>query len=126
MANQIPHFVVKLKIPDNSTSVTKLFTLPYGFVLAAVAYTNGLELQPPQMLSLTLKQDDIEIVPTVNLKNWQQTSGEYLKSMKPLNFDSFGKEYVLILSTNGDAMIPKQNIEAEVVFIFDTKAERVL
>lgn len=125
MSYQIPHFTVNVKISDNQTFGTKKFTLPYGFVLAGAAYPTRTDQNVPQNLELTLKQDNVEMVPAVNIQNWKQTGGEYEKSFKPLNFDTQGKEYTLILSSS-EVSQPGLNPEVQVVFIYDTKQERIL
>jgi hypothetical protein len=113
---------VELTIPANQSSVSKEFTLQIGFVPKVVAYTNGIENATKEMLKLALYDNNgEEIIPPVNIKNWEQKSGAYMESMKPLGIEAQGKQYKLIFTTNRNlAQVPPISIQpqVEVVFVY--------
>ena len=112
---------VELEIPAGQSSVTKLFTLEHGYVPRVVAYTNGVENSTKEMLKLELLDNNSkEIIPAVNVKNWEQKGGgAYMESMKPLGIETQGREYKLVFSTNRNLAVPMAiQPQVEVVFLY--------
>ena len=111
---------VKLQFIDGVPVIEKDFLLPIGFVSHAVAYTNDVDVQNGVMLSLALKDDEnLELIPAVNIKNWQQRSGgTYLDSLKPLGFDTMGRTYKLVCSQTSKNQA--SNIEVDVYFFYNS------
>jgi hypothetical protein len=118
--------VETLTIPLGQSNVSKTFTLPTGFVPRVVAYTNGIENSTKEMIQLALlDSSSVELIPAVNIKNWQQNGGgNYMESMKPLGIDTLGREYKLVLSTDRNlAQNPPVAIlvKVQVAFIYADK-----
>lgn len=115
-------YSVDLAIPANQSSFTKEFTLEKGYVPRVVAYTNGIENATKEMLKLALYDNNgVEIIPPVNIKNWEQKNGSYMDSMKPLGIETEGKRYKLVFTTNRNlAQVPPITIQpqVEVVFVY--------
>lgn len=114
---------VDLTIPLNQSTVTKIFTLPTGFVPRVVAYTSGIENSTKEMLQLALLDNSgNEIIPAVNIKNWEQNGGaSYMDSMKPLGIETNGRDFKLIFTTDRNlAAVPPVTIlpKIQVVFIY--------
>lgn len=114
---------VDLTIPLNQSTVTKEFVLNTGYIPRVVAYTNGIENATKEMLQLALfDSNSNEIIPAVNIKNWEQKSGgDYMASMKPLGIEGKGRTFKLILSTDRNlAAMPQVTIlpKVQVVFIY--------
>lgn len=114
---------VDLTIPLNQSTVTKEFVLNTGYIPRVVAYTNGIENATKEMLQLALfDSNSNEIIPAVNIKNWEQKSGgDYMASMKPLGIEGKGRTFKLIFSTDRNlAAVPQVPIlpKVQVVFIY--------
>lgn len=114
-------YTVDLTIPANQSTFTKEFTLPVGFVPRVVAYTNGIENSTKEMLQLALLDNNSnEIIPAVNIKNWEQKGGgDYMASMKPLGIETKGRNFKLIFTTDRNlAAVPPIAILAKVQVVF--------
>ncbi|PKB18376.1 hypothetical protein [Flavobacterium sp. 5] len=115
-------YTVDLTIPENQSSISKEFILEKGFVPRVVAYTNGIENATKEMLQLALYDNNgVEIIPAVNIKNWEQKSGSYMESMKPLGIETQGRQYKLVFTTDRNlAQVPPIAIlpKVQVVFIY--------
>lgn len=114
---------VDLTIPLGQSTFSKIFTLPVGFVPRVVAYTNGIENATKEMLQLALLDNSgNEIIPAVNIKNWEQNGGAgYMESMKPLGIETKGRDFKLIFTTDRNlAAVPPVAIlpKVQVVFIY--------
>lgn len=110
---------VLLTIIGGQLQKTELFNLPPGFVVRGVAYPSLGSTAENNMLSLGLKDDEsLDIVPAINIENWvQRNGGSYMDSLKPLNFETGGRNYTLSLSTDIAVSV---NISVEVVFLYET------
>lgn len=114
-------YTVDLTIPENQSTISKEFKLPTGYVPRVVAYTNGIENSTKEMLQLAMYDNaGNEIIPAVNIKNWQEKSGAtYMESMKPLNLDTLGRDFKLVFSTDRNlALVPPISILAKVQVVF--------
>lgn len=114
---------VDLNIPLGQSAFSKIFTLPTGFVPRVVAYSNGIENATKEMLQLALLDNaGNEIIPAVNIKNWEQNGGAgYMESMKPLGIETKGRDFKLIFTTDRNlAAVPPVAIlpKVQVVFIY--------
>jgi hypothetical protein len=113
-------FVVKAIIKPGESDTSANFKLPMGFTTGVALYTNGVEKTIKAMASIEMKDDNsIAILPMVHIDNWRQsTGGEYVKSFKPLNFDTGNKDYSLffVLDEPLTGIVP---LKFHVVFLFD-------
>lgn len=107
-------YVAKLKTVGGTSRENLPFTLPHGCVKKVVAYSDDFN---SAAIELALLDDsNIDVVPSTPIENWKQRSGGYLESMKPLDFETQGRNYNLILTNDAG------NFEADkfvkVVFIY--------
>ena len=114
------HYVVKATIKQGETYTAENFKLPTGFTTAVAVYTNGVEKQVGAMASIEMKDDNsIAIIPMVHIDNWRPSSGgEYLKTFKPLNFDTGNKDYSLVFALE-EPFKNEVPIKFHVVFLYD-------
>lgn len=113
-------FVVKAIIKPGESDTSANFKLPMGFTTGVALYTNGVEKTIKAMASVEMKDDNsIAILPMVHIDNWRQsTGGEYVKSFKPLNFDTGNKDYSLffVLDEPLSGAVP---LKFHVVFLYN-------
>jgi hypothetical protein len=114
------HYVVKATIKQGETYTAENFKLPTGFTTAVAVYTNGVEKQVGAMASIEMKDDNsIAIIPMVHIDNWRPSlGGEYLKTFKPLNFDTGNKDYSLVFALE-EPFKSDVPIKFHVVFLYD-------
>lgn len=113
------HHVVKTSLNAGETSVVENFKLPIGFTTGIAVYTNGIEKVFNLMISIELKDDNsIAIVPALHIDNYRQTTGgDYMKSFKPLNFDTGNRDYTLVI-TSEDPIPTKTPLKMHIVFLY--------
>lgn len=114
------HYVVKATIKQGESYTAENFKLPTGFTTAVAVYTNGVEKQVGAMASIEMKDDNsIAIIPMVHIDNWRPSlGGEYLKTFKPLNFDTGNKDYSLVFALE-EPFKSEVPIKFHVVFLYD-------
>lgn len=119
-------YVVKAMIKPGEDYTSENFKLPTGFTTAVAVYTNGVEKQIGAMASIEMKDDNsIAIIPMVHIDNWRQSSGgEYVKSFKPLNFDTGNKDYTLIFSLD-DKLKSDAPLKFHVVFLYNNDVKKM-
>jgi len=119
-------YVVKAMIKPGEDYTSENFKLPTGFTTAVAVYTNGVEKQIGAMASIEMKDDNsIAIIPMVHIDNWRQSSGgEYVKSFKPLNFDTGNKDYTLIFSLD-DKLQSDAPLKFHVVFLYNNDVKKM-
>lgn len=114
------HFVVKTVIKPGEQYSFENFKLPIGFTTGIAVYTNGIERVSNAMVSIEMKDDNsIAIIPALHIDNFRQTTGgDYMKSFKPLNFDTGNKDYSLTFSLE-DRLDSKIPLKIHAVFLYN-------